>query len=271
MLAKENSMNRKIVMATLAALAVAATTAPASAQRGDRWGGPGFAVGVGFGDSGWNDYGYYRQPGVGVSVGFGSPGWGYDDWNYSSYAAAPSYGCSCANRFRTARIAPRYRSSSYAWGGYPSDYAYADDSYYGGYYGGGYASANFGWTDDSWGRRRSFSRGDRVRAAVSVGDRDDRISRGDRVRADVSVGSREMRGSRMNRTAFSERTSGEARVTRGSGEFRGGTSGEIRARGDVESRGGTSGEIRGTVGRSGGAAVRAGSSSGGRRGGDESR
>ena len=92
-----------------------------------------------------------------------------------------------------------------------------------------------------------------------------------RVRADVSVGGRETRGSRMNRTAFSERTSGEARLTRGNGDFRGGTSGEIRARGSVESRGGASGEIRGTVGRGGGAAMRAGSSSGGRRGGDETR
>jgi hypothetical protein len=264
MLAKENSMNRKIVMAGLAALTVAATTAPALAQGVARssWGGPGFGVGVGFGDSGWNDYGYYREPGVGVSVGFGSPGWGYDDWNYSSYAAAPGYGCSCANRYRTARIAPRYRSSSYAWGGYPNDYAYADDNYYGGYYGGGYASANFGWTDDSWGGRRTWRDGDR---------RFDRFGRGDRVRADVSIGGREMRGSRMNRTAFTERTSGEARVTRGSGEFLGGTSGEIRARGSVESRGGASGEIRGTVGRGGGAAMRAGSSSGGRRGGDETR
>jgi len=264
MLAKENSMNRKIVMAGLAALTVAATTAPALAQGVARssWGGPGFGVGVGFGDSGWNDYGYYREPGVGVSVGFGSPGWGYDDWNYSSYAAAPGYGCSCANRYRTARIAPRYRSSSYAWGGYPNDYAYADDNYYGGYYGGGYASANFGWTDDSWGGRRTWRDGDR---------RFDRFSRGDRVRADVSIGGREMRGSRMNRTAFTERTSGEARVTRGSGEFRGGTSGEIRGRGSVESRGGASGEIRGTVGRGGGAAIGAGSSSGGRRGGDETR
>ena len=260
-------MNRKIVMAALAALTVAATTAPALAQGPDRssWGGPEFAVGVGFGDYGWNDRyydnAYYRRPGVGVSVGVGSPGWGSDDWNYSSYAAAPTYGCSCANRYRTTRVAPRYRSSDYAWGGYPNDYAY-DDNYYGGYYGGGYASANFGWNDDGWASRRTWRDDDR---------RFDRFSREDRVRADVSVGGRETRGSRMNRTAFSERTSGEARLTRGNGDFRGGTSGEIRARGSVESRGGASGEIRGTVGRGGGAAMRAGSSSGGRRGGDETR
>jgi len=261
MLAKENSMNRKIVMATLAALAVAATTAPASAQRGDRWGGPGFSVGVGFGDNGWNDRyyddrAYYRRPGVGVSVGFGSPGWGYDDWNYNSYAAAPG-GCTCATRYRTTRTAPRYRESSYAWGG--NDYAYYDN-YNRGYYDGGYASVGFGWNDDGWRRGRTFRDDDR---------RVDRFSREDRVRADVSIGDRERRGSRMNRTAFSERTSGEARV-RGNGEFRGSTRGEIRARGSVESSGGANGEIRGTVGRGNGAALRAGSS-GGRRGGDETR
>ena len=258
MLVKENSMNRKIVMAALATLTVAATTAPALAQGPARssWGGPGFGVGVGFGDSGWNDR-YYdrRRPGVGVSVGVGSPGWGYDDWNYSSYAA-PTYGCSCANRYRTTRIAPRYRSSDYAWGGYPNNYAY-DDNYYGGYYGGGYASVGFGWNDEDWRSRRTLR------------DDDRRFGREDRVRADVSVGGRDARDRRMNRTAFSERTGGETRLTRGSGEFRGGASGEIRARGGVESRGGASGEIRGTVGR--GAAMRAGSSSGGRRGGDETR
>jgi hypothetical protein len=253
MLAKENSMNRKIVMATLAALAVAATTAPALAQ-------PGFSVGVGFGDSGWNggyyDYGYNRRPGVGVSVGFGSPGWGYDDWSYGSYAAAPGYGCTCANRYRTTRIAPRYRESSYAWGGYPDDYAYYDN-YNSGYYdGGGYASVGFGWTDDGWRSRRTFREDGR------------RFDRGDRVRASVSIGDRERRGSRMTRTAFSERTGGEARV-RGSGEFRGSTGGEVRARGNAEFSGSTSSEIRGTAGR--GPAMRAGNNAGGRRGGDETR
>jgi len=107
-------MNRKIVMATFTALAIAATTAPALAQGPARssWGGPGFSVGVGFGDYGWNDRNYddrayYRRPGVGVSVGFGSPGWGYDDGNYNSYAAAPAEGCTCATRYRSTRVAPR--------------------------------------------------------------------------------------------------------------------------------------------------------------------
>jgi len=240
-------MNRKIVMAALAALAVPASSAPALAQ----WGGPGFSVGVGFGDNGWNggyygDYGYSRRPGVGVSVGFGSSGWGYDDGYYGSYAAAPSYGCSCANRYRTTRVAPRY-GSSYAYGSYPSDYTY-DDNYYGGSYGGSYASVGFGWNDDGW-RNRRIRRDDR---------RSVRFDRGDRVRADVSFGDRE------RRTEFSGRTGGDVRV-RGNGEFRSGMGGEIRARGNGEVRS----EIRGTSGRGNGMAMRAGSNS--RRGGDETR
>jgi hypothetical protein len=243
-LAKENSMNRKIVMAALAAFAVAASSAPALAQ----WGGPGFSVGVGFGDNGWNGgYGYYRRPGVGLSVGFGSPGWGYDDWNYGSYAAAPSYGCTCSNRYRTARVAPGYRYS-YASYGYPYDYAY-DDSYYGG----SYASIGLGWNDDGWRRR-------------TRGDVDRRFDRADRFRADVRMGDRGRQGGRINRErmAFSERTGGEARV-RSSGEFRSGTSGEMRA-----TRGNGGGPAARPGSNGGGATVGVGSN-GGRRGGDGTR
>jgi hypothetical protein len=226
---KENSMNRKIVIAAMAALTVATISAPASAQRyrsWNSWGGPGFGVSVGFGDYGWNggyyDYGY-------------SPGWGYDDWGYgSSYAAAPGYGCTCANRYRTARVAPGVRYSSYAWGGYPSDYDY--DSYY---YSSspGYASVGFGWSSDD----RRFDRSRRV----------DRVRVRDR---DFSGDFRETRGTGNTRVRFSERTGGETRV-------RAGVSGEVR--------GGVSGEARGTRTRangSGGVNVRA--SGGERRGGD---
>lgn len=229
-------MNRKIVIAAMAALTVAATAAPASAQRyrsWDNWGGPGVGFSVGVGNYGWNDYGYndygYR-PGVGVSVGFGSPY--YDDWNYSSYAAAPGYGCSCANRYRTARVAPGYRDSSYAWGGYPSDY----DSYY---YSSspGYASVGFGWNGDD----RRFDRSRRV----------DRVRVRDR---DFSGDFRETRGTANTRVRFSERTGGESRV-------RAGVSGEVR--------GGVSGEVRGTRTRANGSgAVNVRASGGERRGGD---
>ena len=129
-------MNRKIVLTGLAALALAASAAPASAQ--------GFSVGVGFGD------GWY---GPGVSVGFGAPGWGYDNnWGYGAYAAAP---CTCGTSYRSVRVAPRYRSSTYAWGGYPYDNGYASYPYDDYYYGGNYASVGVGWSDGDW-RRRSF-------------------------------------------------------------------------------------------------------------------
>jgi hypothetical protein len=82
-------MNRKMVLTGLAAVTLAAASAaPAGAQ------------------------------GFGVGVGFGAPRWGYDDQSYGSYAAAP---CTCATRYRTTRVAPRYRDSSYAYGGYPYD------------------------------------------------------------------------------------------------------------------------------------------------------
>src|SRR5262249_41435025 len=139
-------MNRKIVLTGLAALALAASAAPASAQ--------GFSVGVGFGDGWYGDYGYY---GPGVSVGFGAPAWGYNNWGYGAYAAAP---CTCGTGYRSVRVAPRYRSSTYAWGGYPYDYSYASYPYDDYYYGGTYASVGFGWSDGDW-RRRSFRDGRR--------------------------------------------------------------------------------------------------------------
>jgi len=240
-------MNRKIVIAAMAALTAAATVTPAMAQSGHRSGwnsGPGFGFSVGVGDYGWNDgyYDYGYRPGVGVSVGVGSPGWGYDDWNYGSYAAAPAYGCSCANRYRTARVAPGYRTSSYAWGGDAYDYDY--DSYY--YRSNpGYASVGFGWNGDD----RRFDRSRRV----------DRVRVRDR---DFSGDFRETRGTGSTRVRFSERTGGESRVRTGiGGEVRGG-----------EVRGSASGEVRGTRGRTNGSgAVNVRTNGGERRGGDEAR
>ena len=212
-------MNRKIVLTGLAALTLAASAVPASAQ--------GFSVGVGFGDGWYGDYGYY---GPGVSVGFGAPAWGYDNWGYGAYAAAP---CTCGTGYRSVGVAPRYRS--YAWGGYPNDYDYnyASYPYNDYYYGGSYASVGFGWSDDDWRRRswrdgRRFSREDRVR----INNRDTRFS------------DREIRGGRedfgdrgrMSRAAVS----GESRTTtRGGGEVRGGARSEIRGGANTELRGGT--------------------------------
>src|SRR5262245_8277344 len=231
---QENSMNRKMILVGLAAASLAASAAPASAQ--------GFSVGVGSGDYGYGgwygDYGYYRP---GVSIGFGTPA--YDDWRYGSYAAAP---CTCATPYRSARVAPGYRS--YAYGEYPSDYDYAYYPY-NDYYGGSYASVGVGWSDDSW-------RGRRVR------DRDrDRFTREDRVR----VGNRDFRNGReevRDRGGISRastRTSETRTMTRGGAEFRGGANGDVR--------GGARGEIRGSAGRGNGAAT-VGSGGGGRRGGD---
>ena len=191
-------MNRKIVIAATAALTIAASAAPAMAQGGHRsfhtgwgwggwgWGGPSFGLSVGFGDYGWgSDYAY---------GGFGYPSWGYDDWNYGAYAAAPAYGCSCANRFRTARVWPRYRSS-FAFGGYPYDYAYTSSP-----------SASFGVTL----RGHRFNRS-RHLGRIRVSDRD------------FTSGRREMRGAGLTRERFSERAS-----VRGTGDVRGSASGEIR-------------------------------------------
>jgi hypothetical protein len=244
-------MNRKIVLTGLAALTLAASAAPASAQ--------GFSVGVGFGDGWYGDYGHWRP---GVSVGFGAPAWGYDNWGYGAYAAAP---CNCAPSYRSVRVAPRYRSSAYAWGGYPYDYDYSYASYpyddY--YYGGTSASVNFGWSDDDWRRRswrdgRRFSREDRVR----ISNRDTRFS--DR---ETRFSDREIRGGREN---FQDRgrmsrasVSGESRtMTRGGGEARGGTRSEMRAGANTEFRAGASGGARN--GASAGAASRGGANGAGR-------
>jgi hypothetical protein len=220
----------KIVLTGLVALTLAASAAPASAQ--------GFSVGVGFGDGWYGNRGYYGQS---VSVGFGAPTWGYDDWGYASYAAAP---CTCGTRYRSVRVAPRYRSSTYAWGGYPDDYEYSYASYpyndY--YYGGSYASVGFGWSDDGVRGRRSWR--DR--------DRFDRVSREDRVHIsnrETRFNDREIRGGRedfRDRSGMSRASmGGESRTTvRGGGELRGGTTSEFR--------GGAKAEIRGTSGRGGG-------------------
>jgi hypothetical protein len=249
-------MNRKVVLTGLAALTLAASAVPASAQ--------GLSVGLGFGDGWYGDYG------PGVSVGFGSPGWGYNNWGYGAYAAAP---CTCGTGYRSVRVAPRYRSSAYAWGGdgYAS-YPYNDYSY-----GGGYASVGFGWSDDDWRRRswrdgRQFSREDRVR----ISNRETRFN--DR---EIRGGREDFRDrGRMSRASVS----GESRtMTRGGGEVRGGARNEIRAGANTESRGGTnpadfsvrSGantESRagagggGRSGASAGAESRGGMNGGGRRG-----
>src|SRR5215470_6081959 len=205
-------MNRKMVLAGLAAVTVAASAAPAAAQ--------GFAVGVGYGDYGYNgwdgDYGYYR-PGVGVSVGFGAPGWGYNDWSYGSYAAAP---CTCGTGYRTTRVAPRYRSSAY--GGYPYDNSYAyypyDD-----YYGGSYASVGFGWSDNGWRGQRwrdrdRFTQEDRVRVSNrDFSDGREFRDRGRRAEFRTGGGREEFRDrGRMSRA--SARISETRTMTRGGGE-----------------------------------------------------
>jgi len=119
-------MNQKIVLTGLAALMLAASAAPASAQARR---GSDIYISSPSDYGGWyGDYAY-NGPGVGVSVGFEAPAWGYENRGYGAYAAAP---CTCATPDRSARIAPRYRSSS--WGGYSSDYASYDDYYYGGTY-----------------------------------------------------------------------------------------------------------------------------------------
>jgi hypothetical protein len=176
-------MYKKTALAALAAVTLAASAAPASAQvyyRGyDRWG-PGVSVGIGF-----------EGPGVGVRVGSGY----YDDGR--AYAAAPGYGCSCANRaYYQTSYAPRYRSSSYAYepsyAGY-SNYAYAGDyysnyAYAGDYYDGGYASVGFGWSDNGPRYRRS-----RANYDVRYRNREARFGfeSGNQIRTQANIRSRE--------------------------------------------------------------------------------
>ena len=131
-------MNRKIAMAAAAALAFTATGGSSLAQDGywsfhDGWGrgDVGFGFGVGFRD-GYDDR--YR-PSVGVSFDTG-----YDDWNYRSFAATPSDGCTCPSRtyYRTSYYPPRYQSD-YARIAYPT-YGYSYDPTYDR---GSYASVRF--------------------------------------------------------------------------------------------------------------------------------
>jgi hypothetical protein len=242
-------MNRKMVLAGLAAASVAASAAPAVAQS--------FSVGVGFGDYGYNgwygDYDYYR-PSPRISVGFGTPDWGYNDWSYGSYAAAP---CTCTTGYRTTRVAPRYRTNAY--GGYPYDDSYAY-SYDDNYYGGTYASVGFGWSDDGWrGRgwrdRDRFSREDRVR----VSNRDFRGGREFRDRGgreEMRIRSRDESRDRGGISRTSMRTSETRSMTRGGGEFRGSANAEFR--------GGSRGEISRSTARGAGNAT-VGTGGGGRR------
>jgi hypothetical protein len=242
-LSTENSiMNRKIVLAGLAAVTLAASAAPAAAQ--------GVSVGVGFGDYGYD--GWYG-PGFGVSVG--GPAWGYDNWGYGSYAAAP---CTCGTRYRSARVAPGYRYSSYAYGGYPyDDYAsYPYDDYY---YGGSYASVGLGWSDDGWRNRRTWRNGDRFSREdrVRFRDRDTRVSNTE-FRGNTEFRDRRedfRNGSRMSRASM-----GESRAT-----VRGGANAEFRGGANAEFRGGANGQISG--GRGNGAAT-IGAGAGERRGRD---
>ena len=260
-------MNRKIAIGTLAALAVATATLPASAQGGHRsyhdgwaWSGDregrdgGFGIGVMIGPVavGVGDYAY-DEPGVGVSVGTG-----YDDWRYRSYAAAPSYGCSCANNYRSSAYAPRYRSSSYAWNG---DYESRDYGYARGY-DNGYASVGFGWSDDDR-RSRRYSRGDYDRSYRSVSRSSTRVS----ARGGIDNGSRDVGNRRrindrqMERTNMrATTTTTNARGTRESfgarmganNENRGGTTmrseGNQNMRSGARSTTGASGNVSGTVG-----------------------
>jgi hypothetical protein len=208
-------MNRKIVLTGLAALMLAGSAAPAAAQARR-----GSDIYISSDYGGWyGDYGYYG-PGVGVSVGFGAPA-----WDYGAYAAAP---CTCGTSYRSVRVAPRYRASTYAWGGYPYgyDYGYAaypyDDYYYGG---GNYASVGFGWSNDDW-RRRSL-RDER---------RFDRFSREDRVRfndRETRFNDREIRGGRedfrdRNRVSRASVNAESRTMTRGGAEVRGGANTEFR-------------------------------------------
>jgi hypothetical protein len=241
-------MNRKIVLAGLAAVTLAASAAPAAAQ--------GFSVGVGF-----DDYRYdgWRGPGFGVSVG--APAWGYDDWSYGSYAATAAP-CTCGTRYRSARVAPSY--STYARGDYAyDDYAsYPYDDYY---YGGSYASAGFGWSDGDWGSRRTWRNGDRFSREGRVRFRD----RGTRLSNTEFRGNTQFRGNTEFRNGREDfRTSGRmSRASMGESRpaVRGGANAEVRGGANAEFRGAGNAEI--SRGRGNGAAA-IGAEGGRRRGGD---
>jgi hypothetical protein len=224
-------MKQKIVLTGLAALMLAASAAPAFAQARR---GSDIYISSPSDYGGWYDDYAYNGPGVGVSVGFGAPAWSYENRGYGAYAAAP---CACGTSYRSARIAPRDRYSS--WGGYSSDYAsYPYDEYY---YGGTYASVGFGWSDNDWRGRRTWRDGDRF----------DRARREDRARFNdrsTRFSDREFRGGRedvrdRNRMSGASFAAESRTTTRGGTEFRGGTGSQFR--------GGASGEIGGTSGRGG--------------------
>lgn len=260
-------MNRIIAIGTLAALAVATASLPASAQGGHRsyhdgwawsgdrgWGDGGFGIGVGVGPVGvgvgFGDYAY-GEPGVGVSIGTG-----YDDRRYRSYAAAPGYGCSCTNNYRSSAYAPRYRSSSYAWGG---DYGYRDYGYAGGY-DDSYATVGFGWSDDGW-RSRRYSRGGYDRGYRSASYRSTRLSARESLDNGTSAGSRSrVSDRRMESTRATTTTNARwgarenigSRVGANNGEVRGAATmrseGNPNMRSGVRSTTGASGNVSGTVG-----------------------
>jgi hypothetical protein len=238
-------MNQKIVLTGLAALMLAASAAPASAQARR---GSDIYISSPSDYGGWyGDYAY-NGPGVGVSVGFGAPAWGYENRGYGAYAAAP---CACGTSYRSARIAPRNRYSS--WGGYSSDYAsYPYDEYY---YGGTYASVGFGWSDNDWRGGRTWRDGDRFDRSR----REDRVRLNDR--SSTRFSDREFRGGRedvrdRNRMSGASFAAESRTTTRGGTEFRGGTGSQFRGAasgeiGGTSGRGGASGEIGGTSGRGG--------------------
>jgi hypothetical protein len=246
-------MNRKIVLTGLAVLLVAGSTAPASAQA--RRGSDIYISG----DAGWyGGYGYYG-PNVGVSVGFGTPTWGGD-----AYAAAP---CTCGTNYRSVRVAPRYRSSTYAWGGGPYDYSYASYPYD---YGGSYGSVSFGWSDDDWHRRswrdgRRFDRQDRVGISNQTrfnereirGAENSRMSRASvngesrtttRAGAETRSGANSQFGSGTNPFDFTVRSGEETRgrredVSNSRRTSRGSTDAGAMTRGGTESRAGTNNQF----------------------------
>jgi hypothetical protein len=230
MLTMENNMKQKIVLTGLAALMLTASAVPASAQARR---GSDIYISSPSDYGGW--YGDYAQygPGIGVSVGVGAPGWADDNWAYGAYAAAP---CACGTTYRSARIAPRYRSSG--WGSYSNDYAYYPyDDYY---YGGTYASVGVGWSDDGWRSRRTWRDGDRF----------DRSRRDDRVRS--SDRSRTTGDSFVAQSRTTVRGGADTRGARS--EFRGGVNAEIggtSGRAGAEFRSGTGSEPNGRGGRRG--------------------
>jgi hypothetical protein len=199
---KENSMNRKLVVAAFAAVTIAASAAPVAAQ-GFRhawgWGGPSFGFGVG-----WGGYGY----GWGGDYAYGAPWSGLDDWGYG--------------------YRPRYRYS--AWGdpygydygySYPYGYGYGYSypsyasydccysDYYGGFYGGygGYGGA-YALVDNGYGRR-----GHR-------GDVGYRFSRGYNTGREYDIGRTGTHGTRsggtMTGTSVNSRAGGSFGMARGS-------------------------------------------------------